>query len=146
MRHLIVCLVTFLTSCSIGTNDDDAAQQVAVAWADAYFNCDYHMAEKYTDSGSVKWLHFAASNTTEKDLKLLHKNPASVEFDDYFSRASDTLWVVSLTVNNFLETTALDEEPSQSDEGHYYITVVKSNGEWKVKMEGLPRNEKQSHD
>ncbi len=146
MRYLIVCFVVLLTSCSFSSGDDDSIQQVAVAWADAYFNCDYHTAEKYTEGESIKWLRFAASNTTEKDLQLQNENPASVASDDYFPQANDTLYVVVLKVKNYLEATSLDEEPRQSKEGTFHINVVKSDGEWKVRMVGLPRNEKQNHD
>ena len=66
MKHLKMMIgLLLLTGCGEATESDDAARQVAQAWGDAYFNCDYHEAEQYVTEESGKWLRFAASNTTE---------------------------------------------------------------------------------
>ena len=147
MKYYILLFCAFLlTSCGMGFGDDDAAQEVAVAWGDAYFNCDYHGADNYSTEESEKWLRLAASNTTEADLQLLRQNEAEVEADDYFPAASDTLRVVVLLVRNYLAPTVPGEEPRQEEEGLFQVTVVNRDGSWKVRMEGLPRSEKQSRD
>lgn len=143
MKHLKLWLaVALFTSCDIGINGDEAAQKAAVAWADAYFNCDFHEAEEYSTAESGKWLRFAASNVTEQDLQLLRERNAVVEADEYFPEANDTLRVVRLTVRNYLAPKALGEASQLADVGHFNVTVVKRNDHWKVKMEGLPRSEK----
>ncbi len=147
MKTLKLCLSLLLfVSCGPGSDDDHTAQQIAESWAEAYFNADYHQAAEYVTPESTKWLHFAASNTTEADLQLLNQHHAEVESDDDFTVANDTLRVVTLTVRNGLAPTSFGQAPSQQEESKYLITVVKRDSGWYVKMEGLPRSEKQSHD
>ena len=91
-------------------------------------------------------MQFAASNTTQHDLDLLKQHAAEVEATDYFPEASDTLRVVELAVRNSLSPNINAEESSQIEEALFHTTVVKRNGQWLVRMEGLPRSEKQSRD
>ena len=101
---------------------------------------------QYVTEESGKWLRFAASNTTESDLELLQRQQATVDADDYFPVATDTLRVVRLKVENYLSPTALGEASRQEEEGVFEVTVVKRADSWQVRMEGLPRSEKQSRD
>ena len=71
---------------------------------------------------------------------------ATVSAADYFTIANDTLRVVTLTVRDFLKATAVGATAELQQEGRFLVTVVKRDGEWKVRMEGLPRSEKQSRD
>ena len=136
-----------LASCNMIGSNDDAAMEVAVCWADAYFNCDYAEAQKLSTAESEQWLRFAASNTSERDLQLLHERPAIVESHQYYTVANDTMCVVELQVNNCLAPTAPGEDARQEEaSGTYLLTVVKRNGNWKVRMEGLPQSERQSRD
>ena len=120
-KLLIIAMTLSLAACDIIQRDSDKATDVAVQWGEAFFNCDYHAAEALCTPDSRRWLQFAASNTTQHDLDLLKQHAAEVEATDYFPVASDTLRVVELA-------------------------VVKRNGQWLVRMEGLPRSEKQSRD
>ncbi len=146
MKQQILCFTALLMAgCGMNMSDEDA-RQVAVEWADAYFNCDYHAAADYVTHESEKWLRFAASNTREADLQLLREKPATVEADDIILASDDTLRVVKLTVSNALSPVAIGEEPGRTEEGVFAVTVVKRDAGWKVRMEGLPRSEKQSRD
>ena len=146
MRLLFSFLtVVLMMSCNTGFNGDDEAKGTATQWAEAYFNCDFKDAANYTTPESERWLRFAASNTTEEDLKLLNGG-ATASAEEYFTVANDTLRVVTVTVRNFLNATAVGAPAEIQQEGTFLVTVVYRNGEWKVRMEGLPRNEKQSRD
>lgn len=134
-----------MASCNIGQEGDDVALNVATDWADAYFNCDFHEAASYATAESERWLRFAASNTTEQDLQTV-KGGATADADDYFTAANDTLRVVTLHVRDFLKPVAVGEPAQLQEEGTFLVTVVKRDGKWKVRMEGLPRSEKQSRD
>ena len=146
MRQLIFFLIAItMASCNVGIEGDDAALDVAANWADAYFNCDFHEAANYATPESDKWLRFAASNTTEQDLQTL-EGKATATADDYFTVANDTLRIVTLHVKNFLKPVAVGSPAQIQEEGTFLITVVKRDGKWKVRMEGLPQSEKQSRD
>ena len=146
MRQLLLLLTAvIMTSCNLGFEGDDAALDVATDWADAYFNCDFREAANYATAESDKWLRFAASNTTEQDLQVLQGNATS-SADEYFTEANDTLRIVTFHVRNFLKPVALGAAPQLQEEGTFLVTVVKRDGKWKVRMEGLPQSEKQSHD
>jgi hypothetical protein len=147
MKLLKMCMAALLLAgCDLGVSGDEAAQEAAVAWADAYFNCDFHEAAEYATPESEKWLRFAASNTTEAGLELLRERNARVEADDYFPVAYDTLRVIKLTVWNHLLPSVPGQEVRQAEKGEFIVTVVNRDGSWKVRMEGLPRSEKQSRD
>ena len=144
MKQLLLFMAAALMAgCDAATGSDQGARDAAGAWADAYFNCDFKDAATNATAESDKWLRFAASNTTEEDLKLVNGG-ATVSAADYFTIANDTLRVVTLTVRNFLKTTAVGAPAELQQEGRFLVTVVKRDGDWKVRMEGLPRSEKQS--
>ena len=146
MRQLFFLLTTVLmASCNLGFEGDDAALNAATDWAEAYFNCDFHEAADYATAESGKWLRFAASNTTEQDLQIL-QGKATATADDNFTVANDTLRIVTLHVRNFLKPVVVGAAAELQEEGTFLVTVVKRDGKWKVRMEGLPRSEKQSRD
>ena len=134
-----------MTGCILGFEGDNAALDVATDWAEAYFNCDYHDAADYATAESERWLRFAASNTTEQDLQTI-QGKATATADDYFTVANDTLRIVTLHVKNFLKPAVAGSTAQLQEDGTFLVTVVKRNGKWKVRMEGLPRSEKQSRD
>ena len=143
-----LCATFLLLSCDLRPSADEAAMQAAVHWAEAYFNYDFHEAARYATDESGRWLQFAASNATEQQLQLLRNTAegATVEVDDFFATANDTLRVVTLHVNHFVAPTALGDSARLTDEALFQVTTVLRNGEWKVRMEDLPRSEKQSLD
>ena len=144
---LLFATAIMMAGCSMEMNDDHEAKNNAQDWADAYFNCDYKDAQEYVTTESQKWLKFAASNTTEQDLKLLQgAGGARVTVGEAFDEANDTMRLVTLTVSNYLKPVALGEPPVLEQEGTIKVKVVKRDGEWQVRMEGLPRSEKQSRD
>ena len=144
---LLLSAPLLLTSCELAEPDDDAARDAAVRWADAYFNCDFHEAAEYATDESLPWLRFAASNTTEHDLQALQdEGGARVSADEGVLAANDTLRVIRLTVNHFLAPVAIGQEPHLADEALFEVTLVLRDNHWKVRMEGLPRSERQSRD
>lgn len=146
MKNIILLTsVLMLAGCSMGS-DDSSASCTALTWADAYFNCDFVEAAKHVTPESEKWLRFAASNIVEDDLQLLRDNPVEIDEDADVTYSNDTLRVVSIDVKNFLVNRSVDEPKEQADEGTFLVNVVKRNGQWAVRMEGLPRSGKQSPD
>lgn len=147
MKRIIVCIVAaVLTGCDWGTEGSEGAQRAALAWADAYFSCDYHAAEQHVTPESAKWLRFAASNTTEGDLQLLQEHDIRIDVEDSYAAGADTLCVVTLQVSHYLAATPLGSDAAIGEDGRFQVFTVLRDGRWLVRMEGLPRSEKQSRD
>ncbi len=128
------------------SNGDEEARQVAVQWAEAYFNCDYHEALRLSTAESDKWLRFTATNTTTNDLRLIQESPAIVVHKELYTSSDDTLWVWKLTMNNTLSPIIPGDTVHLEKNLTFLITVVKRDNTCLVKMEGLPQSERQSHD
>lgn len=144
---LLFSTVILMAGCNQGVSGDQEAKDNAEEWADAYFNCDYMDAKEYVTQESQKWLEFAASNTTEQDMKLLQEaGGAHVTVGEVFDEANDTMRLVTLMVTNYLKPVALGKAPELEKEGTFKVAVVKRADGWQVRMEGLPRSEKQSRD
>ena len=63
-----------------------------------------------------------------------------------FNQANDTLGVATIEVSNYVRPTAIGSKPEVADKGLFLIPMVKRDGKWLVRMEGLPRSERQSRD
>ena len=146
MKQLLLFVTAILMAgCDIGMDGDQQARNVAGDWADAYFNCDYKDASKYVTPESQKWLQYAASNTTAKELKLLKEaGGAQVSVSDAFDEANDTMRLVTLNVTNVLTTQ--QQTSVLTKDATFKVMVVKHDGDWKVRMAGLPQSGKQSRD
>ena len=122
----LFCTAILLSGCNFTNDHDNEAIEAAVNWAEAYFNYDFHKAEEYVTPESGRWLKFAASNATEHDLQLVQQNEegATVEVEDFFPEANDTLRVVSLKVSNFVSSTLPAESAQLVEEGVFNVTTV----------------------
>jgi len=146
MRKLYTILLgTLLAACGWPSADDDA-EDVAEAWAEAYFNCDYKSALALSTPDSERWLRFAASNTSQAMLDLCDEQPAEVSVDGIYAAAADTLRVVTVRVSHYVAPTAIGATPMRADEGVFTLPVVQRSGRWLVRMACLPRSEMQSRD
>ena len=148
MKLLLLFVAAILMAgCDAGMNGDQQARKVAGDWADAYFNYDFKDASGYVTPESQKWLQFAASNVTEQELKLIQEaGGATVTVSEGFDEANDTMRLVTLTVTNSLKTVKQGQTPELIKDGTFKVVVVKRDAGWQVRMAGLPRSEKQSHD
>lgn len=144
---LLFATAVLVAGCDMGMNGDQQARDAAGAWASAYFNCDFKDASNYVTQESQKWLQFAASNTTEQELKVLQEaGGATVTINELFDVANDTMRLMTLSVENYLKPTKSEQTPELAKIGTFKVTVVKRNDSWQVRMAGLPQNEKQSRD
>ena len=147
MKHLnmILCLLAtvLMTGCA---EVESEAERAAQQWGEAYFNYNFKQALDYVTPESERWLRFAASNVTQADLDALHEHGmATVEIDGYYP-SSDTTGTAYLNVSNWLCTDSIGRAGSRLQEAAFQVQMVKRDGRWMVRMEGLPRNEKQSRD
>ena len=146
---IVTVLMQILAACSTNYSDfeDDSAMQLAKDFANAYFNCNYQEALDYVTPESEKWLRFAASNITQEDIELLNAKEEGAEIStDDIMRINDTTAIVSLSVRNFLLKDSIGRPGHIEDEGTYQLAIIYHNKKCRIRMEGLPRNERQSHD
>ena len=142
-RILFLLAAVLLSGCQ---KDESEAERVAHQWGDAYFNYNFRQALNYVTPESERWLRFAASNVTQQDLDVLQKNgQATVTLDGYYA-GSDTTGTAYLNVSNWLRTDSIGRAGSHQELVSLQVLLVKRDGRWLVRMEGLPRNERQSRD
>ena len=150
MKRVLLFAFTLLlcVSCDQAEKDPDAmvVERVA-AFASAYFNYDFEKALKLVTPDSEKWLKFAASNVTQEDVDLLNaqEGVATVVAEDY-ERLNDSALVVTLTVRDFLTKDSLGATGRIEVEGQFRIVAIRQDKSYLVRMEGLPRSERQSRD
>lgn len=136
-------------SCSHDAMSADMNEAINVAdnFAGRYFNYELEASRNYCTPESVVWLSFLASNINQEDIDILNAQdrPATVETDDV-EMTSDTTAVAICEVSNFLRLDTLGRPGEITPKAIYAIHLVKRNGRWLVRMEGLPQSEKQNRD
>ena len=144
----IILPLAILTACEgHEKSQEELVSECATGFAEAYFNYDFQQAERFVTPESSRWLKFAASNIGEADVEQLnnHGEAATVELTDH-ENTSDTTIVVTVEVDNYLQFDSIGGRGTLADDGEYRLTLVNRNGNWLIRMEGLPRSEKHSRD
>ena len=150
MKNLVLLIfcICFLASCEEKDQDPHAkARQRVSAFAEAYFNYDFGSALKLVTPESEKWLRFAASNMTQEDIDLLNAQQAaaSVSVEDCAS-LNDSTTATTLRVTNFMVKDSIGRAGHIVDEALFRLLLVNRDGKYYVRMDGLPRSERQSRD
>lgn len=147
--YTLFCISLFtLLGCHqlTGSREDESADRQLNKFATAYFNYDLVEAANYVTPESMKWLQFLATNITQEDLDLLNQtNEASIEGIDY-QTIGDTTRTAVVTISNYFVADSLEGQGHQEEQQEFLLHMVKRDGKWLVRMEGLPQNEKPSHD
>ncbi len=148
MKKLFLPLIVFsllaLTACQLNKVTEKKAARTAEQWAEAFFQADYQEAQQYVTPESQRWLQFAASNITQHDLDLLNAADINVEVEDILPSDNDSLVKAIINVSNYVAPALLGQESSIQQEGVFSVILVEQDGKWRVRMEGLPQNERQS--
>ena len=144
----IIIIMTVCNSC--GHSDimgNDEVKDVVDSFAVAYFNFHYDKAIKYVTNPSARWIHFSASNVTQKDINILKSKEydASIEIKD-MTNDGDSLYHVSVMVCNYLPANIISKQEHIVDKDTYIFDTVKEHGKWKIRMASPPRSEKRNHD
>ena len=137
--YLLFALAFVFNSCQLGDEHaSDAVDKPLMAWAEAYFGFDYEEALDYMTPESEKWIRFAASNITEKDVSFIneHNKGAKVEIVDRYIMAGDTTCSARIRVSDFVLLGFVGQENKVIDNAEYQVTCVKRDDKWKVRMEG----------
>ena len=146
----MLCLSLFSSSCErqekrpSKNNATTAVEQFCAA----FFNLQYEAALQYCTPESQKWIYFAASNVQDEDLSLLRNREGgtSIEVTEIDASETDSIGHATVKVGNFLSMDKIDDKGHIAEEGIFHFELVKREGKWKVRMEGLPQNEMRNHD
>lgn len=144
---LFLCFL--LTSCQLQDSSSASAVDSSLSkWAEAYFNFDYKEAIEYMTPESAKWIRFAASNITEKDVEFIreHSDKTLIEITDRQMVEGDSVCNARIHVSNFVQLGTGANGNQVIDNADFIIRMVKRNGNWLVRTEGLPRSGRQSRD
>ena len=84
----------------------------------------------------------------EEDIDLLNQQeePATIEIQNVEIEDGDTTATVSMNVMNYLCMDTIGKAGHMVENGEFKIMLVFKNKQWRVRMEGLPQNEKMNHD
>ncbi len=146
--YILSFMLFFMASCqSSGDSNTNAIDKSLSTWAEAYFNFDYEKAMKYMTPESGKWIRYAASNITENDISFIktQNKQTRIEIIDH-QLQGDTLCYATIRVSDFVQLGVEAQDNKAIDQADFYIKLVKRDGDWLVRTEGLPRSEKQSRD
>lgn len=144
---LVFACLLLISACGQDTNDsDEKFSQQALAFGEAYFNYDYEDAAKLVTPESEKWLSFAASNITQEDIDLINSHDRATVTVDDFTLNNDSTAMVTLIVKDFVQKDTLFRPASVTDEAEFQLEVVRREGKYFIKMEGLPQSERQNRD
>lgn len=150
MRNLFLCfpLVCLLACHELTGSPSTDGERTATAWAESYFRFHIKEAVRWTTPESVRWLRFTASNLTERDLSALSScdNDIEVSIDESSDVVSDTLQTVTLRIDHALVADTIGRPAHLVDDYRMTVVVVRRPDGWKVRMEGLPQNEKRNRD
>ncbi|HAT62742.1 MAG TPA: hypothetical protein DCS83_09430 [Prevotella sp.] len=144
----VFCTLMIANSCNLGhKGKSDQLENDVDSFAQKYYNWQFEDALPYCTSDSKKWLQYAASNVHKADINLLrNKNQgASYEINDINYNNGDTTAIINIKVYNFLQMDTIGNSGRIIPSAVFLLKAV-FHHEWKIKMEGLPRSEKQNHD
>jgi len=150
MKHYALFLIgaLCLTACSESHHvRDEQVEECANAFAEAYFNYDFMEARERVAPESEKWLRFAASSMTQEDIDMLNaKSVMATTTVNGITTVNDTTAIAVVEVKDFLQKDSIGKTGSIVDEATFALTVIKRNKKYFVRMEGLPRSERQNRD
>ncbi len=142
-------LLTAIYSCGKHINGGNSqANKEVTDFATAYFNYNFNEALKYCTPESEKWIVYTASNIHDADIEVLRnaKQGASVEIKNFVFDDNDSTGYALITVHNYMRLDTIGKAGHEIVQADYHIPIVLRDSKWTVKMEGLPRSEKQNHD
>ena len=147
-KFLAVCAVllpTLLVGCDVrkvafSREFDGSVDSFAVY----FFNWRLDKAAQFCTPDSKKWLQFAASQVHPEDLEQMKSLPNNFAYS-YEITQGDTKGVaaeVALNVENFFVLDSIGKPGRLKDNATFPLQLVKQDGTWKVKLDGLPRMDK----
>lgn len=145
-KHLLyalsgcLTLAAFLMNGYACSNESKSRLEDTVdSFATAYFNWRFPDAVKYCTPQSLRWLTYASSQVTRKDVEVLRNKQegAQCQIDD-IELPDDSTANILLTVNNFLSMDTIGDTPSPTAEKSFHIRAIQRQGRWMIDLDALP--------
>ena len=144
----LLILFTALTySCDhLPTSRGSQAENVVDSFCQTYFHYQFERAMAFTTDESHKWLVYAASNVHQEDVDIIRSQEMgpSIDVDEVVTPEKDTIGYALVTVDNHLVMDTIGTVGHLQNNIQYRLDLVKRGGKWKIKLEGLPREEKRN--
>lgn len=142
--------VIVLASCSKVIKDEEVLNECAEKFATTLFNLQLEKAATYCVPQSKKYIAYYASNISEKEIKLLdslNKTPKIDILDVCYKEGTDdSIALATCKAQDVLVFQKIGELGNVTEHITFVIPLVRRNGKWLVKMEGLLQSEKQNRD
>ena len=146
--YLLSIMLLLLNGCQLhDDNGSGAVDKSLQEWAEAYFTFKYEDALEYMTPESEKWIRFAATNITEKDIDFINRQNNVVKVDILDRQISaDTTCISRIRVSDFVQLGFVGQENKVVDQAEFQIPLVQRDGKWLVRMEGQLQSGRQSRD
>lgn len=121
--------------------EESKLDEVVTSFSVAYFNWRFADALPYTDESSRHWLRFAASQVTQEDVDTLRamSSGAMCQLAGLVVDSGDTTATAVVHVSNFMPLDSIGKSRRIVPEAACKLSLVSRCGEWKVKLDELPR-------
>lgn len=133
----------FFAACDTSSDADDGIRKDALAFAENYFNFDFHAASDHSTPEGRKWIGYVASNVSEADLIVLRSYGHAAEVEvNAIDTQNDSTVIVTLSVSDFMSMDSIGRPGHIVDEAVFRLPMVRRQDRWLVRMEGPLRSEK----
>ena len=129
-----------LSSCHLMGSDERRISQAAEEFAECYFNYDLDKAVNCCTPESKPWIQLLASNLSPEDIQHIRESQQTEINIGDAELLTDSSAVVPCQVKGFIDITA----DTTMQQRTYLIPLVCRNGQWRVRMAGPLRSEKQN--
>lgn len=127
------------TMCSCHSEEENAAEQRAVQFAQDYFNLRYSQAARQCTESSVKWIKLRASGITQDDIDSHNAQTDSATcVVDAINDDGDHV-IVTVNVCNFLRCDSIGVSGYMCKEATFDIPLARKGERWLVDLDHLNR-------
>ncbi|MBO4827545.1 MAG: hypothetical protein J5506_10020 [Prevotella sp.] len=148
-KSVLFIATLFCVSCTDGfSGREGRLEACADSFATHYFNYQFEAARRFCTPESEQWLKYAASNVHQADVDVLKtlSEGAGIEIERISIDDGDSTATVYISVSNFLCMDTIGTQGHMMRHARFVLPAIYADRQWKIRMEGLPRSERQSRD
>jgi hypothetical protein len=146
MRFIVFFILTAMLVAGCVRKDSEetnTAEDCAKRFVEAFYNFEYKKAFGLCAQENDSWLRLYVSNLSEEDLKSIKTLTSRPEIDDcrIIVQNGDSA-VVECSLHNVFVIDGIGSQGHMESDATVCVHLIKEKDEWRVRMAGLPRNEK----